>query len=128
MSQPASESELRYLISDPSDPDLVLDVDGMALTSVIHLGDEVLLGLRGGVGRLVGADGVRVTLMGEDEVTEATVRVSLRHASPSAAHTRLSRFERWRATGTPLHLCAAPHRSATLVADLDDWAPLGVLN
>lgn len=108
-------------LSRPGDPDLVFDIDGLNVTSVVTDGHEVLMMIRGGHGWWI-TDGERhdVDVMEEGE---------MRLAFPSMSGTPLfdqyvDQLEQWRDAATTLRLCSAPGRVASIIQDRGTWLPI----
>jgi hypothetical protein len=120
-------SNLTDLVAQPGDPDLDLDIDNVAIESVVRLGYEFMIRISGGFGRWVSDDGTEAVF--EPGNPKSGVKSgNLDFGMPSASEQLLveyeKRFDRWYAQATPLRLCGAPGRMFTLIEDSSSWVPL----
>lgn len=109
-----------------ADTDLLVDVHGLTVVSVVTWGREVLAMTRGGAGWWI-ADGERYELDGDDGqwIEECEIHVNLQHMRRRHFAAYVARLERWRDEATPLRFVYPyPPQPGVLIESADIWAPV----
>jgi hypothetical protein len=106
----------------PGDRDLDADVNGFTVTRVgVDANTRSLsVDLVDGFGRFVDTTGTaHVSRPGDPDARVGTASITawLPDATPTAWDEYVTVLRRWRETGTPVRLCAAPGRYTTLIED-----------
>ncbi|MFG2046044.1 hypothetical protein ACGFIW_01270 [Micromonospora sp. NPDC048935] len=117
-----SRSPAAALLAMPGDLDLDADVDGLTVTRVgVDANTRSLtVDLVDGFGRFVDTTGGEQTFLPGDpnsRVSTASITAWLPDATPDAWDEYVTVLRRWRETGTPVRMCAAPGRYTTLIED-----------
>jgi hypothetical protein len=118
--------EMLNKVSKPGDPDLGFDVDGITISSIIHLGDDIILTLKDGFGWWNNTDGTRfVADPGDPNSRVVDVEVTFGyHDAPELVAKIAQKLEEWRTTGALLHMVWAPGRMGSLIFDNKTWLPI----
>lgn len=114
------------LVARPDDVDLDVDIDGISVTAVVLLGDDLLVRFTGGWGTVGESYGPAVDVLPGEEETSLTAEALVQWSSdsPKIISEYVELLERWRDLGTPLHLVGAPGKMFALLEDEEQWLPL----
>lgn len=136
-----SDNTLNSMIAKPGDPDLDLDLDGVVITSVVHVEHDWIVGFGDGFGMFVDRSGDVVEFdpawSGEPSERSGS-RVSgeivfgLACGCQDHVPSGVCPFEsmvsnvlgRWHQTRTPLRMVAAPGRMTLLIENADLFLPI----
>jgi hypothetical protein len=107
--------------AQPGDSDLDFDVDGITLVSVLTLGREIMLQFEGGFGTWKNEGDVDSFVAQPGDPTSGIAEVHVTMSWPTLPQDdfdqMLERLEEWRRAATPLRMCSAQGRLASIIED-----------